>query len=91
MLTIRLSINTMSEGLLYLYDDDSDCEIEIPVEFEWDYSPAEKMTYDYQGCDEELILESIKAPFGEIEIDSIQNLDDFTEDAFECMHREGSE
>ena len=88
-LTIELNIESMSEGILYFYDTDDERDIEIPVEFEWDYSPAEAMTLEYPGCEEELILTSITAPFGSIDIDTISNLDQFNDDAYEMMHKEG--
>ena len=90
-LLIELSIKTMSEGLLYLYDQEDERDIEIPVEFEWDYSPAEKMSHNYPGCEEELILESVKAEFGFIDIDTVANLDQFYDDALECMRDEAED
>lgn len=88
-LTIELRIKNMSEGLLYIGNEDEDRDIEIPIELEFDYSPAEAMEIDYPGCEEELILTKVTAPFGEIDIDTIQNMEQFNEDSLECMHKEG--
>jgi hypothetical protein len=78
--------NDITEGFVHIYDTVQDNEVEVDVNLEFDYVPAEKMTLNYPGCDEELILEKITACFGEIEVDSISNLDEFIEEALECMH-----
>ena len=89
-LTIELSIVSMSEGVLHIGHSECGC-VDIDVDLEFDYSPAEAMTLEYPGCEEELILTSVQAPFGSIDIDTIQNLDQFNDDAYEMMHREGLE
>lgn len=89
-LTIELSIVSMSEGLLYLYDE-SGRDIDIECELEFEYDPPEKECIDCPAVDERLELVRVKAPFGEIDIDTIQNMDGFNIDALECMHREGLE
>ena len=89
--TINLYIRTMSEGIINIIDNWSYSDFEIDAELEFYYSPAEKMTHDYPGCDEELILESVKACFGDLEIDSIDNLEEFTKEVIKVMHEEGLE
>ena len=87
--TINLYIESMSEGIIHIIDNWSDSDFEIDAELEFYYSPAEKMTHEYPGCDEELILVSVMSCLGSVEIESIDNLEEFTKEAIKVMNEEG--
>ena len=78
----------MSEGLLYLYDDETEGEIEIPVTFEYDYQPEEAQTLNYPGCPEDVSILSVTAAFGDVDVDKIQNLEESEIDLLDCIHNQ---
>jgi hypothetical protein len=77
----------IGKAFIHIYDHVQDTEIEIDVDVEFDYQPPEKMTLEYPGCDEELMLTGVTAFFGEINIDEISNVHAFTKDCLSNKQR----
>ena len=87
-LEVTLSLVTMTEGILYLYDVDTERYIEITVELETEYDPEEKECLDCPRVEERLELTSVQAPFGQIDLKSINNIDEINGSILEFMHEE---
>lgn len=77
---IRVIILADGKFILEIEDLDTAEYVAFEVEIEADYTPPEKADLEYPGCDEELVITQVKAPFGLIDLDCISNLEQVQEE-----------
>jgi hypothetical protein len=86
-ISLHIKGSFYTEGFIHIYDHVQDTEVEIDVELEFDYQPPEKMTHNYPGCEEELILTGVNAFFGEVDINTISNVSELENEALNILQK----
>lgn len=72
---IKLIFSKRDNHFMEMIDSVSGECVCFSVEIEADYTPFERETLESPQVDEELVITRVKAPFGEIDLDCISNLE----------------